>query len=154
MEYWQKLRAAYGQDTLILSGVGGAIVQDGKILLVRNIEFGQWQIPGGLQEVGESIQQALEREIKEELNLNMKATRLISLYSHPKWTGAYPNGDRVQPVGFFFLMEGDSSGFTIQKSEISEARFFSPDELPDDTMEYSRFQVLDWTQYRGDVLFR
>jgi hypothetical protein len=39
MEYWQRLRQAVGQDTLILSGAAGAIVKDGKILLARQLLF-------------------------------------------------------------------------------------------------------------------
>jgi len=154
MEYWQKLRRVYGHDTLILSGTGGAIIQQGKILLVRNREFGKWQIPGGLQEIGESIPECLEREIREELDLDLKATQLISVYTDPKWTAAYPNGDQVQPLMFFYLMEGDLSGLSIQESEISEAKFFAPDEIPEDTLRFSLKQVADWVEFRGEVLFR
>ncbi|MBN2045996.1 MAG: NUDIX domain-containing protein [Anaerolineales bacterium] len=154
MDYWQNLRAAYGQDTLILTGASAAIIRDDKILLVRNKDYGQWQTPGGLQEIGESIQQTLEREIKEELNLEMKATRLISLYSHPQWTAAYPNGDRIQPLNLLFLMEGDISTLSIQESEICEARFFAPEDIPQDTLGFAQQQVIDWVQYRGEVIFR
>ncbi len=154
MEYWQKLRRVYGHDTLILSGTGAAIIQEGKILLVRNREFGQWQIPGGLQETGESIPECLEREIREEIGLELRAITLISVYSDPKWTAAYPNGDQIQPLMFFFLMEGDISTFSIQESEISEARFFAPEEVPEDTLPFSKQQVVDWVEFRGEVFFR
>ena len=85
MEYWQTLRQALGHQPLILSGAAGAIVHDGKILLVHHKDLNIWQIPGGLQELGETIQQTIEREIKEELNLDLKAGQLISVFSHPKW---------------------------------------------------------------------
>ena len=154
MEYWQKLRRVYGHETLILSGTGGAIIRDGKILLVRNNEFGKWQIPGGLQEIGESVEACTEREIKEELGLDLKAATLISMYSDPKWTAAYPNGDQIQPLAFLFLMEGDLSPLSLQKSEVSEARFFAPEEMPGHTLALSAQMVRDWAAFDGQVICR
>ena len=154
MEYWEKLRRVVGHDTLILSGTGGAIVQDGRILLVRNNEFGKWQIPGGLQEIGESIEACTEREIREELGLDLKAATLISVYSDPKWTAAYPNGDQIQPLAFFFLMKGNFATPALQESEISEARFFTLEEIPDEILPLSRQMVLDWAAFNGKVIRR
>jgi hypothetical protein len=36
MEYWQKIKQAMGHETILLSGAAGAILQEGKILLVRH----------------------------------------------------------------------------------------------------------------------
>lgn len=154
MDYWQILRQAVGSQPLILSGAAGAIVKDGKILLVRHHALKQWQVPGGLQELGETIQQTIEREVKEELNLNLTAGPLINVLSHPKWNIQFPNGDIIQQLGFFFLMEGEISEIHLQSSEVLEYGFFTPDEIPDDTLECCKQKVHDWAQFTGEVIVR
>lgn len=53
--------------------VAGIIIKDGKILLMRRIKNGEeyYVLPGGSVEEGESVEDALKREIKEELSLNV-----------------------------------------------------------------------------------
>ena len=66
-------------------GVGAVIVHEGKILLEKRKSApgkGKWSIPGGLVELGESIQQAVVREVKEETGLEVEEPRLIDVVSH------------------------------------------------------------------------
>jgi 8-oxo-dGTP pyrophosphatase MutT (NUDIX family) len=154
LDYWQRIRQAVGKETLILPGAAGAITHNGKILLVRHNLLKKWQIPGGTQEIGESIQQTAEREIKEELGLDLTAGSLISIYSHPKWTIELPNGDKIQQLTFFFAMEGEISTVSIQASEIHAYQFFAPDEIPEDTFDCCKQKVVDWKTYQGQVKFR
>ena len=56
-------------------GVGALIIRDGKILLERRGNQpgrGQWSIPGGLVELGESVEQTVTREVKEETGLEVE----------------------------------------------------------------------------------
>jgi len=154
MDYWQRIRQVVGKETLIIPGAVGAVTQAGKILLVRHNIGRKWQIPGGIQEVGESVQQTAEREIKEELNLDLAAGPLISVYSHPKWMLELPNGDKIQQLTFFFVMQGEFSPVSLQTSEISAYQFFAPDEIPEDTFDCCKQKVSDWKQFQGQVIFR
>ncbi len=154
MDYWHRIRQAVGKETLILPGAAGAITQDGKILLVRHNLLKKWQIPGGIQEIGESVQQTVEREIREELGLDLVAGSLIGVYSHPKWTIELPDGSKIQQLTFFFSMEGEISPMRIQASEISAYQFFAPDQIPDETFDCCKQKVADWMQFQGQVMFR
>ena len=154
MDYWHRIRQAVGKEALILPGAAGAITQDGKILLVRHNLIKKWQIPGGVQEIGESVQQTVEREIKEELGLDLAAGSLIGVYSHPKWTIELPDGSKIQQLTFFFSMEGEISAIRMQASEIAAYQFFAPEEIPEDTFECCKQKVSDWSQFQGQVLFR
>ena len=84
--YWSRIRALVGDSTIILPGAAGAIVRDGKILLVHHRNKNLWQIPGGLQEIGEKITETVCREIKEELGLSLEVKDVIGIYSGKEWT--------------------------------------------------------------------
>lgn len=154
MDYWQSIRQAVGKETMIIPSAAGAIIHEGKILLVRHNVLKKWQIPGGLQEIGESIQQTVQREIKEELNLNLVAGSLIAIYSHPKWMIEFPDESKLQQLIFFFLMEGEISPINIQTSEIAAYQFFAPDEIPEDIFDCCKQKISDWSQFQGQVIFR
>ncbi len=57
--------------------VTAALIKNGKVLLTRRVDKkvkfnGKWQLPGGVWEPNETIEQALKREIKEELGIDLK----------------------------------------------------------------------------------
>ena len=65
-----------------LVGVGGVVVHESRVLLVqRGTEplKGRWTIPGGLVDVGESLREAVIREVKEETGLDVEPVELIEL---------------------------------------------------------------------------
>jgi mutator protein MutT len=64
-------------------GVGAIIVQDDYILLVRRANpplQGEWSIPGGLVEVGETTKEAIIREIQEETSLEIEPVKLVEVF--------------------------------------------------------------------------
>lgn len=63
-----------------LVGVGGVVIDQGRALLVRRARepaLGEWTIPGGLLEVGETLASAVERELREETGLMVRVIELI-----------------------------------------------------------------------------
>ena len=65
-----------------LVGVGAVIVQDGRVLLVQRGHEplkGHWSLPGGLVRVGEPLEAAVAREVREETGLEVKPVQLIEL---------------------------------------------------------------------------
>lgn len=77
-----------------LVGVGAIVVDQGRVLLVRRGREplkGHWSLPGGLIEVGESLQAAVVREIEEETGLRVEPLELIELLDRIQ-----RDGDRVR----------------------------------------------------------
>ncbi len=77
-----------------LVGVGGVVVQDGRVLLVkRGTEpaKGQWSIPGGLIDVGETLREAVAREVLEETGLIVEPLELVELLDR-----IHRDGERVR----------------------------------------------------------
>ena len=67
--------------------VDGVVLRSGKILLVKrrkDPEFGKWAVPGGFVNWGETCEQAVVREVREETNLKVKPVRLLGVYSSQK----------------------------------------------------------------------
>ena len=72
--------------------------EDLKILLIqRGLEpfKGQWALPGGFVDVGETVEEAAVREMREETGLDVQLERLVGVYSDPERD---PRGHNVSVV--------------------------------------------------------
>jgi len=64
-------------------GVGAVVVRDGRALIIKRAHEprkGEWSLPGGLLELGESLQDAVRREIKEETSLDIDVGPVIETF--------------------------------------------------------------------------
>ena len=64
-------------------GVGGVVIEDGRALLIKRGSeplLGQWSIPGGTLELGESLQQGVARELLEETGLEVEVLDMIEAF--------------------------------------------------------------------------
>ena len=64
-------------------GVGGVVIQDGRALLIRRGTEplkGEWSIPGGMLELGETLVAGVERELLEETGLKVRVIELIEIF--------------------------------------------------------------------------
>ena len=103
-------------------GVGGAVVRGGKLLLVRRASRhgrGNWQLPGGFIETGESWRQAAAREVQEEAGVTAEVEAVLGLrsrYDPDSGNGIYvvmllrpvsgepmADGHEVDHAGYFTL---------------------------------------------------
>ena len=108
-----------------------AIVTDseGRILLIRRTDNDYWSIPGGRVEPGESLPQAVTREVAEETGMRCEVTGLVGIYSDPGHVAAYDDGEVRQEFSICYTTR--LAGGQIQTSpESSDVRFVSQDDLP------------------------
>jgi len=64
-------------------GVGGVVIENGRALLIRRGSEplrGEWSIPGGTLELGESLEQGVARELLEETGLEVRVVELIEVF--------------------------------------------------------------------------
>jgi len=64
-------------------GVGGVVVRDGRVLLIRRGKpplYGRWVVPGGTVELGETLEQALVREMAEETGLVVEPVEILTVF--------------------------------------------------------------------------
>lgn len=132
MGYIQELRALIGHRPIVTPGVL-AVIRDGggRVLFIRRSDFGNWALPGGMVEPGQSVSDALVREVREEAGLEVRKATPFALYSHPENAVTYPNGDQIQPFAVAFLV-GEWSGEPKSDGEESlEVAFFPIGRLPE-----------------------
>jgi ADP-ribose pyrophosphatase YjhB (NUDIX family) len=129
---------------LIRPGVAAVIFEDGRVLLQRRDDTGRWGLPGGGVEPGESVRQALIREVREETGLEVEPLRLIGVYSDPlhHQIVTYPDGNVVHYVSSVF--ECRVRAGTLECGEESlELDWFDPERLPEDLMLISTIRIRD-----------
>ena len=110
-----------------------AIIENekGEILLQKRSDNDLWGIPGGCQELGESFEETIIREIKEETNLDIEAKdlKLIDIVSGKSRMRKYPNGDVViNNTPLYYINK--YSGKLKCDEESKEMKFFDINNLP------------------------
>jgi ADP-ribose pyrophosphatase YjhB (NUDIX family) len=93
------------------------------VLLTRRSDNGQWCLPGGMIDSGESVAEGCEREVFEETGLKVRVVRLTGIYSNPNRLTIYPDGNKAFVVVLNFEVEqvGGKLGLS---GETTDARFF------------------------------
>jgi len=108
-----------------------------EILLVKKKvapKIGQWDLPGGFVELGETMEEATKRELKEELGIAVK-----NLVYFRTYCGTYPfKGSVYQPLCSVFIGNLDDSIIKeiIAADDASEYKFFSKENIPWDKIAF------------------
>lgn len=131
----EAMRPVFRADSPLLTVDAIVEMQPGQVLLVRrgHPPFG-WALPGGFVEMGESLETAVRRELREETGLELQDLRQYQTYSEP---GRDPRFHTVTTV--FTAMAG---GTPVAGDDAREARLFSLDALPPDLC-FDHPRVLD-----------
>ena len=116
-----------GQLSLATSAV--ILDDEGRVLLTQRQDNGLWCLPGGIMHPGESVGEAVVREVQEETGLTVRPVHLIGVYSDPDLLVVYPEGPRQQPVVLCFRCEPVAGTLRLSEETV-DAGFFPVDELP------------------------
>lgn len=117
-------------------GVRAVLLKDGGVLLVKHSYVNGWHFPGGGVESGESVADALEREIREEAGARLTAP--------PELFGVYRNAhaDRRDHVVLFVGRAWERTPLS-PSAEIVAAEIFPLDALPEDTSSGTRARLVE-----------
>lgn len=115
-----------------------------KILLVRRADNDRWAVPGGYMEPGEGMTEGCAREVKEETGLDVRAVRLVAVYTNPHLVLQYPDGNWWQLVVLLFEAERLGGSLAAGTDETLQCAYFSPAEIEQLEMgEFDRLRVAD-----------
>lgn len=111
-------------------GVGAVIIRNNKILLLlrkKAPEAGCWTIIGGKVEFGETIENAVLRETKEEIGCDGKILAHLGVTNH------IVSEEHIHYVSPRFLVEIEGEPFNVELNSHDEMRWFNINELPKNT---------------------
>src|SRR5580692_7697603 len=119
-------------------GVGGVIIENGRALLIRRGSEplrGEWSIPGGTLELGESLERGVARELLEETGLEVRVLELIEVFDRvyegddpPAGGGLEKKGPKYHFVIVDYLCER-IGGEAVAGSDVTHGAFAREDEL-------------------------
>ena len=129
--YWRFARGlTLGVRGLVLDG-------DSRVFLIKHTYTAGWQLPGGGVEAGETLLEALGRELREEGNIELTGPpKLHGVFFHPR----YSVRDHVT---VYVIREFRQPSPPVPDNEIAEHGFFALDALPHDTTSGTRARIAE-----------
>jgi 8-oxo-dGTP diphosphatase len=131
VEHSQPPQALAG-SALFRVAVSALIFDQGKVLLAHRRDIDWWNLPGGGMEPGETVDEAIVREVYEETGLQVKIERLVGVYSKPQ---------KAEVVLTFGCSV--TGGSLCETEETRACRYFAPEQLPTNTLPKHRQRVED-----------
>lgn len=126
----------------------------GRVLLQERSDGGQWGLPGGSVEIGESVTDAAIREVREETGLAVTVRRLVGVYSEPALQVVrYPDGNVWHYVNVCFecVVRG---GTLTTCDETLSLRYVCPTRLPRTLLPNHRIRIRDACSRRAAAFVR
>ncbi len=134
-------RATYDALPKKRMGAGCLIFDEqGRVLLVEPGYKPTWEIPGGVVELDESPKEACQREVQEELGLDIEIGRLLIV--------DYTCADDIKTESLMFVFDGgtfskdDIAAIKLASAELLSYRFFEQQSLPDALSPTLRRRIL------------
>ena len=98
----------------------------GEILMIRRTDNGNWAVPGGGMDLGESITDTAVRETREETGITCEITGLVGIYTNPRHVILYTSNGEVRQEFSIVFTARPVGGELRPSSESSEPRWVSP----------------------------
>lgn len=117
-------------------GVGGVLIEDGQALLIRRGSEplrGEWSIPGGTLELGETLEEGVARELLEETGLEVQVLELIEVFDRIYLEDAASIGVEKKKPRFHYVIVDylceRIGGTAVAGSDVTDAAFAREEEL-------------------------
>ncbi|HEC82236.1 MAG TPA: NUDIX hydrolase [Thermoplasmatales archaeon] len=126
--------------------VDGLVIKDNSILLIKrkNEPFkNMWALPGGFVNYGETVEDAVKREVKEETGLDTDITELFGVYSDPNRD---PRGHTISVVFILKPENGEVKG----GDDAADARYFPLNVVPKLAFDHNKI-IMDYKQRRTRI---
>jgi ADP-ribose pyrophosphatase YjhB (NUDIX family) len=130
----------------LVPSVNVIVVNDaGDILMIRRTDNGNWAVPGGAIDLGESVAQAAVRETREESGIECAITGIVGIYSDPRHVILYTSNGKTRQEFSIVLTARPLAGRPTPSSESSQVRWVPVSEIAEYTMDRSmRIRISDF----------
>jgi 8-oxo-dGTP diphosphatase len=117
-------------------GVGGVVIEDGRALLIRRGSEplrGQWSIPGGTLELGETLEEGVARELREETGLEVRVIEFIEVFDRIYLESAAGESEEKKRTRFHYVIVDylceRVGGVAVAGSDVTDVTFATEEEL-------------------------
>ncbi len=148
MTYLQELRKRAGDLPLLL--VRPTVIMtnpQGSILLVKYFDH-TWGLPGGLMEPGETAEETIRRELKEELNLDIAKFEFYKVFSGKDFYKKSESGAETYYMGVVYCAEAPDGEIKPDNEEIAEYGFFESCNIPETTTPIDQRIIKEYSTKR------
>lgn len=149
MSYIKFLRQYVGHEPILTAGVGLFVFNENKqVLMQLRTDYNQWGFPGSAMELGESFEETVKRELKEETNLDIIESKMIKVLSGKDTYREYPNGDKLYDITAIFVITNYNGTLKVNDNESKKLEWFSIDDLPKNITSHTK----NYLEKYGDIL--
>ncbi|MDA0564742.1 NUDIX domain-containing protein [Streptomonospora sp. S1-112] len=122
----------------LVPSVNVIVVNDrDEVLMIRRTDNGNWAVPGGAIDLGESVPEAAVRETREETGITCEITGISGIYSDPRHIILYTSDGEARQEFSIVLTGRPLSGEPTPSSESREVHWVPRTELPGYRMDRS-----------------
>jgi len=144
--------SAPSANSLVVGSSAVVTDNEGRVLLQRRSDSGNWALPGGAMDVGETFAQSAVREVMEETGFDVRIDRIVGIYSDPGHVFAYDDGEVRQEFSICVACTIVGGTLTVS-SESTAVEFFAVADLPGLQMHESiRIRIRDYLDGKLPVL--
>jgi len=101
----------------------------GDLLMIRRTDNGNWAVPGGAIDLGETVTQAAVRETREETGIECRVTGLVGIYTDPRHVILYTSNGEARQEFSIVLTAVPIGGQPTPSDESSDVRWVPRDDL-------------------------
>ena len=122
----------------IRPSAGAFVLRDGAVLLIQRSDNGNWSMPGGAQDPGESLTATARRETREETGVDVRIIGLVGIFTDPKHVVHYTSNDEVRQEFTVIYRAEYLDGQPTPSDESTEVEWVPVDRVADLQMDRSQ----------------
>lgn len=129
MDYVSYIRSLVGNHKIIMNAAACIVLnEDNQVLLQHRGDDHFWGLPGGIMELGETIEQTARREVFEETGLTIKDPIFLGTFYNPH--KVWPNGDEAHILCHVFIVRKTTGILHIDGEETLDLNYVTYPHLP------------------------
>jgi ADP-ribose pyrophosphatase YjhB (NUDIX family) len=117
--------------------------ENGAILMIRRSDNGNWALPGGAMDLGESLPETAVRETAEETGIDVEITGLVGIFTDPRHVILYTSDGEVRQEFSVVFAARPTGGSPTTSAESTEVRWIPVAEVGDLPIDRSMRMRLD-----------
>ncbi|MFE3195934.1 NUDIX hydrolase [Nocardia sp. NPDC059240] len=123
---------------------GAFVRRDDAVLLICRSDNGNWSMPGGAHDPGESLSHTAVRETQEETGVDVQLTGIVGIFTDPTHVIHYTSNDEVRQEFTIIYRAEPIGGVPTPSSESTQVEWVPVDKIPGLAMDPSQRKRIDW----------